>query len=491
MSEGLENCVVLHRELRTLGYDGGYSILKSYVSPRRRRRQPDATMLFETAPGEQAQVDWGSLAYLDEGGRKHRIWVFVMTMGWSRACYVELVRRADTAAFIQCQVNAFEYLGGVPRRCLYDNAKVVTLGRDEGRQPIWNQRMLDFALRVGFEIRLCQPYRAQTKGKVESGVKYVKGNMWPSMRFTDDADLNMRGLEWCDSVASRRVHETTRRVPWEMLAEERPRLGKLLGRNALAPWLREDRRVARDGFVSWEGSRYGVHWKWVGRTVQVGQRQGTVEVWAGDEHIAVHPGEGAETGGAETRSAPNPARPVAGSASGRQPAPPGGVGGADPRGRGGTAFPGSLRAGRRGRCEMIALEQARQYLESLGLKQAVEVLDNTLDTAARKQLTYPEMLEQLLGTEVEAGRERYLSTRTKMAHFPFQRTLEQLDFAFQPSIDERQVKELAFVAEATNILTLGPPPAWARPTWRWPWPGGPSSGATGPTSSGPTTCWRD
>ena len=113
LDDGLENCVVLHRELQALGYDGGYSILKSYVSPRRRRRQPEATMRFETAPGEQAQVDWGSLAYLDEDGRKRRIWVFVMTLGWSRACYVELVRRADTAAFIQCHVNAFEYLGGV------------------------------------------------------------------------------------------------------------------------------------------------------------------------------------------------------------------------------------------------------------------------------------------------------------------------------------------------------------------------------------------
>ena len=61
--------------------------------------------------------------------------------------------------------------------------------------------MLDFALRVGFEIRLCQPYRAQTKGKVESGVKYVKGNMWPSIRFTGDADLNRQGLEWCDMVS--------------------------------------------------------------------------------------------------------------------------------------------------------------------------------------------------------------------------------------------------------------------------------------------------
>ena len=106
--------MVLHRELRAQGYDGGYSILKAYVSPRRRSRQPDATMRFETAPGEQAQVDWGSLAYIDKAGKKPRIWVFVMTLGWSRACYVELVRRADTAAFIQCHVNAFEYLGGVP-----------------------------------------------------------------------------------------------------------------------------------------------------------------------------------------------------------------------------------------------------------------------------------------------------------------------------------------------------------------------------------------
>ena len=109
---------------------------------------------------------------------------------------------------------------------------------------------------------------------------------------------------------------------------------------------------------------------------------------------------------------------------------------------------------------MIPLEQARQHLENLGLKQAVEALDNTLDAAAHKQLTYPELLANLLGVEVAARRERYLSTRTRLAHLPFQRTLEQFDFTFQPSIDERQIKELAnlsFVAEATNLLLLGPP----------------------------------
>ena len=109
---------------------------------------------------------------------------------------------------------------------------------------------------------------------------------------------------------------------------------------------------------------------------------------------------------------------------------------------------------------MIALEQARQYLETLGLKQAVEILDNTLDSAASKQLPYPDMLAELLGAEVAARRERYLTTRTRLAHLPFQRTLEQFDFAFQPLIDERLVKELAslaFVPEASNILLLGPP----------------------------------
>ena len=108
---------------------------------------------------------------MDEKGRKRQMWAFVMVLGWSRAIYVEFVRRADTASFIQCQVNAFEYFGGVPRRCLYDNAKVVTLGRDEEGRTEWNRRMLDFGLRLGSELRLCQPYRAQTKGKVESGVK--------------------------------------------------------------------------------------------------------------------------------------------------------------------------------------------------------------------------------------------------------------------------------------------------------------------------------
>ena len=79
--------------------------LENYVHPRRRPRQPKATVRFETASGEQAQVDWGVFNYIGEDGRKHRMWAFVMVLGWSRAIYVEFVRRADVATFIRCHLN--------------------------------------------------------------------------------------------------------------------------------------------------------------------------------------------------------------------------------------------------------------------------------------------------------------------------------------------------------------------------------------------------
>ena len=109
---------------------------------------------------------------------------------------------------------------------------------------------------------------------------------------------------------------------------------------------------------------------------------------------------------------------------------------------------------------MIALAQAHDYLDQLGLVEAARVLDARLEAAAKQQVPYADFLADLLGTEASARRQRYLVTRTRLAHLPFQRTLAEFDFAFQPSIDERQVQELAslaFVAEAANVLLLGPP----------------------------------
>jgi len=109
---------------------------------------------------------------------------------------------------------------------------------------------------------------------------------------------------------------------------------------------------------------------------------------------------------------------------------------------------------------MIALEKARAHLEQLGLREAAAVLESRMEFAAQKQLAYADFLADLMGVETSARRERYLRTRTRLAHLPYHRTLEQFEFGFQPSIDERQVRELAalsFVAEGANLLLLGPP----------------------------------
>lgn len=289
VATGVDNCVVLLRELQARGYTGRHTVLRDFVQPLRRRPAALATMRYETVPGEQAQVDFGYCKYAMPEGVTRGIWVFVLVLGWSRALYVEFVRRADTATFLRCHVNAFVALGGVPQRCLYDNPKIVVLDRDEAGQPVWNPRFLDFALRVGFEAKLCHPYRPQTKGKVESGVGYVKGNFWPTAQFVDDADLNRQAQLWVDTVANVRVHGTTRERPLDRLAVERPRLRALPEATRLRPFLREERKVERDSYVRWDGSWYGVLWTWARKTVQVEATEHTVELWAGEHRLAVHP----------------------------------------------------------------------------------------------------------------------------------------------------------------------------------------------------------
>lgn len=288
-AEGVLNCEVLLREIRTLGYRGGKPILKDHLKPFRPLRQPKATVRFETNPGECAQVDFGLFRYRTAEGRTRLLWAFVMVLSWSRTIYVEFVRRADVGNFIRCHINAFRHFGGVPLRCLYDNAKVVVVGRDAGGQPVFNSRFLDFSLRVGSDITLCRPRRAQTKGRVERSIKYIRDSFWSTARFTDLDDLNRKAMEWVAAIADPRVHGTTRERPVDRLAQERPFLHSLPVPERLAVFLREDRQVGRDGFVQWEHSWYGWSTEWAGQKIQVQARPDIIELWAEDRLLIVHP----------------------------------------------------------------------------------------------------------------------------------------------------------------------------------------------------------
>lgn len=287
--DGVDNCSVLLDELRERGYDGGRTILKEFVQPLRLPKAPIATVRFETQPGEQAQVDFGTFRYRGAEGKIRRVYAFVMVLSWSRSLYVEFVERQDWVTFVRCHLHAFEAFGGVPTKCLYDNTKVVVLDRDEAGQPIWNVRFLDFARRAGFTVRLCRPYRAQTKGRVESGVKYVRRNFWVRRpAFTDLADLNRQARTWRERTAEQRIHGTTFEQPAMLLREERGHLQPLGPIERFLVFLREERQVGRDGFVAWGANWYGVNWRWARQAVQVAATEDMIEIWAGEQRLAVH-----------------------------------------------------------------------------------------------------------------------------------------------------------------------------------------------------------
>lgn len=256
IEQGVLNAEKLYQEIRSRGYTGKARTVRQFVQPRRAPRQPVATVRFETEPGQQAQVDWASFGTIDHFGRQRRLYAFVMTLGWSRAMYIEFTVSMDATWWLRCHLHAFHYFGGVPREVLHDNLKTAVLERTADGIVHWHPRYLDFARYYGFSPHACQPYRAQTKGKVESGVKYVRGNFWPGLFFDDLADLNRQGWGWLDNVANVRVHGTTGEIPFSRLRQEA--LQPLDGKPDYDTSLVCYRRSTRDCLVSYEGNYYSV-----------------------------------------------------------------------------------------------------------------------------------------------------------------------------------------------------------------------------------------
>ena len=223
---------VLLGEIRERGYCGGYTMVKAYVASLRTMVVAEPIVRFETAPGQQMQVDW---AVIRRG--PNRLSLFVATLGWSRAAYLEFVEDERVETLIACHEHAFLAFGGVPRDVLFDNMKTVVLERDaygDGRHR-FNPAFLDFAKHAGFRPRLCSPYRAQTKGKVERFIRYVRGSFWVPLASrlrqdgleVDRETANVAVRRWLREVANARVHATTSEVPQDRLELERAKLAPL------------------------------------------------------------------------------------------------------------------------------------------------------------------------------------------------------------------------------------------------------------------------
>jgi len=220
--------VVLLREIQSIGYTGGISLLRDYLRTLKPKSNNQPLIRFETKPGEQMQVDFGHFRY----GNKS-FYAFVAVLGYSRMLYVEFVENQQVDTLIKCHENAFSYFGGIPKKCLYDNMKSVIIKRNaygESHHKL-NASFYDFAKHYGFLPRICKPYRPQTKGKVERMISYLRYSFYNPLvsakQNLNISEFNMDVTKWLDSVANMRVHSTTKQIPLERWVIEKQYLSNI------------------------------------------------------------------------------------------------------------------------------------------------------------------------------------------------------------------------------------------------------------------------
>lgn len=268
LSEGVWNAVVILREIRAAGYEGGYSILLEYIQPKRVLRPSQATVRFETEPGKQMQSDWGEVV-VEIDGQMRKVHFIVNELGYSRRFHFWCTDSEDAEHTYEGLVRSFEYFGGVTEEVLVDNQKSAVLQASNTGSPKFNERFVDLAGYYGFTPRACKPYRARTKGKDERMVGYIKHNFFVRYRrFASWAHLNQLAEQWLREEADPRLQGTVKEVVAERFEREQPSLKPLPAIRYDTSYL-EYRQAAWDGYIEVRGNRYSVPAALAGQRVAV------------------------------------------------------------------------------------------------------------------------------------------------------------------------------------------------------------------------------
>lgn len=272
------------------GYRGSYSAVKRFVR-RLEAHTPEAFCRIETPPGEEAQVDFGWAGRMIDPttGQLRPAWAFVMTLSFSRHQYVELVPDQSIATWLCCHVSAFESFGGVPRRLVIDNLK-AGIARAIWLDPILTRAYRELAENYGCLIAPCRVRTPRHKGKVESGVHFVKRNCLAGRTFADRAAANQHARRWTLQVAGQRIHGTTQKKPIEQFEtiEKAALLPLPPARYELTTWKKA--KLHPDCHVVFENAYYSAPHRLIGQSLWIKALPKRVEIYHDDhQRVATHP----------------------------------------------------------------------------------------------------------------------------------------------------------------------------------------------------------
>jgi len=277
----------IYQRILEEGFTGGYTIVKEYVAKiRPPKTKPFLTLSF--APGECAQVDWGSYGSVNVGETRRRLSFFVMVLCHSRMMYVEFTVSQTMEHFLRCHQNAFHFFGGVAKKIMVDNLKSAVLKRTVGHEPIFNPKYLDFANHYGFVITPCAPGKGNEKGRVESGVGYVKKNFLAGLDIPDFKIMSPAAQNWLDTIANVRIHGETKKRPVDIFEQERQYLTPVSPREydiAVISKIRANRQFR----VNFDSNRYSVPAEYAGELLDLKAYPDRVCLYHENKLIARHP----------------------------------------------------------------------------------------------------------------------------------------------------------------------------------------------------------
>jgi transposase len=287
--EAAGNAVVVRELLAKRGVLASISTVQRVVREKRRRLRAEAlaTVRYETGPGEQTQADFGEKKVWI-AGIQVKVFFLVAVLGFSRRIFVRAMLSERQGEWLSGLAAAFRHFDGVTRTLLVDNAGALVIRNDRQRRIVTLTSGFEaFCRDWGVQARACAPYRAQTKGKTEAGVGYVKGNALAARRFSSLEELQSHLLDW-SLKADERIHGTTGEKPRERFEKERALLRALPDRDVVVPSRRLLRRVASDALVDVDTARYSVPHRLVKENLEVLVTEEEVVIFRGTEEVARH-----------------------------------------------------------------------------------------------------------------------------------------------------------------------------------------------------------
>lgn len=286
--QGVQGSVIHAVLQRDHGFKGAYDSVQRYLR-KLRDKNPKTTIILDFKPGECAQIDFGAGPKIvdERTGEVLKTWIFVMVLAWSRHMYAEIVLKQDIETWLGCHRRAFEWFNGIPKKTTIDNPKCA-ITKACYYDPVVQRSYAEYAEGYGFMISPCPPRDPQKKGRVESGVKYVKNNFVPLRLFRDIVDANKQLKAWLLETAGNRDHGTTRKKPLTLFETEKSFLMPLPNNPpVLAVW--EKVTLHGDCHVMFQYCRYSAPYKLVKQQLWLRATETTVQIFKDHTLVAVHP----------------------------------------------------------------------------------------------------------------------------------------------------------------------------------------------------------